>query len=86
MNSSAAVTAEVPAAVVSCMSTTLAAAGGAVATHVMLELHETALAVVAPNVAVVLVAVKPVPVIVTTVPPDVGPVVGVIEVIVGGSW
>ena len=77
----------VPVAFVTATVTAPAAWAGLVALQVVVEAQLTAVAATAPNVAVVAPAVvlKPVPVIVTTVPPAVGPLVGKRFVTIGGA-
>ena len=67
------------------MSTVPAPAGGEVTEQLVTAEQLTAVAAVAPNVAVVAVVpvTKPVPVTVTTVPPPRGPAVGVTAVTLG---
>jgi len=69
-------------------STILAfSAAGATTTHVVVEVQSTDVANVPPNLMVVALvpSAKPVPVIVTLVPPVMGPVFGFTFVIVGAS-
>ena len=83
MNWSAAEVAEVPPAAVTRTSTVPAPAGD-VAVIDVAELTVKAVALVTPNVTAVA-PVNPVPVIVTDVPPVVGPDVGAIDVTVGAA-
>ena len=83
MNWSAADVADVPPGVVTLMSTAPVPAGE-VAVIEVAEMNEKLVAAVTPNVTAVT-PVKFVPVIVTVVPPAVGPAVGEIEVIVGAG-
>jgi hypothetical protein len=62
-----------------------AASAGEVAVTVLSELTVTAVAAVVPKFTL-RVLIKPAPVMVTTVPPVIGPEVGVIELITGGGW
>ena len=80
---SAADVADVPTAVVTVISTVPVPAGE-VAVIWVLELTVKPVAGVAPNVTAVA-AVKPVPVMMTVVPPLVGPAVGEIDVTVGAD-
>ena len=81
MNLSADEVAVVPAVVVSVISTAPGEpATGEVATHVVAEEQTTELADTPPNRPVVAPGTKPVPLTVTTVPPDSGPLVGVMPV------
>jgi hypothetical protein len=84
VNWSAVEVGEVPAVVVTMMSTIPAAFGGAVALIEMAEVTVKAVAGTVPN-ETPLAPVKFVPVIVTTVPPAVLPEVGVIAVTVGAD-
>ena len=79
---SAELVALVPPAVVTVTSTIPAACAGETAVTVVLLTFVRLAAVVVPNLTAV-VAVNPVPVIVTVVPPVAGPVVGDIEVTIG---
>ena len=83
MNWSAADVAEVPPAVVT-LTSTVPVPAGEVAVIDVAELTVKPAAGVAPKVTAVA-AVKPVPVIVTDVPPGAGPDVGEIDVTVGGA-
>jgi hypothetical protein len=87
VNLSAAETAEVPSGLVTAMSTIPAACEGAMAVIVAdaaLNVNEVAATV--PNETAVTSA-RPVPVIVTLVPPAIGPEAGLTEVIAGGmTW
>ena len=82
MNWSADEVAEVPPAVVTVISTVPADSAGEVAVKEVDELTVTAVAVTVPNITVAP-DVKPVPAMDTEVPPEVRPLVGVMEVIVG---
>ena len=82
VKSSAAVLALVPPAVVTSTLTTPEPLG-LVAVQVVVELQFTAAAATPPRVTVVPPTTKFVPVMVTTVPPPVGPLVGAMEVTVG---
>jgi hypothetical protein len=77
------VAAEVPPAVVT-LTSTVPVPDGDTAVICVEELTVKPDALVAPNVTAVA-AVNPVPVIVTDVPPAVGPVVGEIDEIVGAA-
>jgi hypothetical protein len=83
VNWSAAEVAEVPPPVVT-VTSTVPVPAGAVAVIEVAELTVKPVAGVAPNVTAVAPA-KLVPVMVTVVPPAVGPEVGEIEVIVGAA-
>ena len=72
-----------PAEVLTVMSTVPAASAGDVAVQEMVDVHETAVPAVEPNLAVVEPTTKPVPVIVTTVLPTIGPATGRMAVITG---
>jgi hypothetical protein len=85
VNWSAALVAEVPPAVVTVMSTIPAASDGEVAVHEVVDAQVTAVAAVVPKLAVLAPTTKPVPVIVTAVPPRSGPTLGEIELTTGGS-
>ena len=74
---------DVPPALVTVTSTLPAASAGAVAVIEVAELTVTLEAAVEPNLTV-LPAANPVPVIVTEVPPAVGPNVGLTAATVGG--
>lgn len=76
--------AEVPPAVVTVMSTVPAASAGETATTEVSDFTEMLVEEVVPNETAVA-AVRPVPVIVTEVPPLVPPVVGLIAVTVGNG-
>ena len=82
MNWSADEVAEVPPAVVTVTLTVPADSAGEVATIDVDELTVTAVAVTVPNITVAP-DTKPVPVMVTEVPPVVGPEVGLMAVTVG---
>jgi hypothetical protein len=82
VNWSADEVAEVPPAVVTVTLTVPADSAGEVVVMEVAEFTVTAVAVTTPNITVVP-DVKPVPAMDTEVPPEVGPEVGVIEVIVG---
>jgi hypothetical protein len=82
VNWSADEVAEVPPAVVTVISTVPADSAGEVAVKEVDELTVTAVAVTVPNITVAP-DVKPVPAMDTEVPPEVRPLVGVMEVIVG---
>ena len=82
MNWSADEVAEVPPAVVTVTLTVPADSVGEVVVMEVAEFTVTAVAVTAPNITVVP-DVKPVPAMDTEVPPEVRPLVGVMEVIVG---
>ncbi len=84
VNVSPAETAEVPAPVVTFTSTAPAACAGAVACTEVADSGVTAVAATPPNVTPVA-PVRFVPVIVTTVPPAIGPDVGLIDVTVGST-
>ena len=73
----------VPLAVVTSMATVPAACGGATAVMLVGELTVKDVALTPPNVTAVA-PVKPVPVMVTEVPPESGPLAGATEVTVGG--
>jgi hypothetical protein len=77
--------AEVPPGVVRVMSTVPDDSEGEVAVHKVGDEQLTAVAVVAPNLAVVLPMTKPAPVMVTTVPPPSGPSTGLTELTVGAA-
>ena len=84
MNWSAELVALVPLAVVTVTFTIPADPAGDVAVIDVAELTVTAVAVSEPNITVAG-DTKPVPVMVTTVPPAVGPEVGLIAVTVGAD-
>ena len=65
------------------MSTGPALPAGEVTEQVVVDEHDTAVAAVRPNLAVVAPATKPVPVMLTTVPPTNGPAVGEMALTVG---
>ena len=77
--------AEVPPAVVTVASTVPAGWAGLVATQVVVAEHVTVVAAVSPNRTEVVAdpVMKPVPVMVTPVPPLTGPAAGVMAVTVG---
>ena len=83
MNWSAPLVAEVPPGVVTVMSTVPAASDGEVAVHEVVDEHETAVPAVVANLTVVEPTTKPVPVMVTTVPPTNGPAPGEIPLMNG---
>lgn len=85
MNLSAAPVALVPPAVVALMSTVPADRAGLITVQVFASLQLTCVPAVEPNLKLVPVvpATKPVPLIVTVVPPAVGPLAGLIAVTVG---
>ena len=83
MNWSAAVVAEVPPTVVT-LTSSVPVPAGEVAVIDVAELTVKPVAAVAPNVTADA-PVNPVPVIVTVVPPAVGPEVGEIDVTVGAA-
>ena len=89
MNWSAEPVALAPPAVVTVTSTVPADSAGDVAVIEVVELYVTAVAVMVPNITVAE-EVKPVPMMVTEVPPAVLPLVGVMDVTVGlggaGAW
>ena len=72
-----------PPGVVTMMSTVPDDSEGEVAVHKVGDEQLTAVAVVAPNLAVVLPMTKPAPVMVTTVPPPSGPALGAMAPTVG---
>ncbi len=82
MNLSADDVAEVPPGVVTIRSAVPTSPGGEV-TAQLVVVHMTLDALVEPKLAVVLPVTKPVPVTVTTVPPESGPTFGAIPVTVG---
>jgi hypothetical protein len=82
VNWSADEVAEVPPAVVTVTLTVPADSAGDVAVMEVAELTVTAVAVMVPNITVAE-EVKPVPMMVTEVPPAVLPLAGVIDVTVG---
>jgi hypothetical protein len=75
----------VPPAVVAVTSTVPADPAGDVAVIEVEEMTVTPVAAVPPKLTVVAPMMKPVPVIVTVVLPDVGPEVGEIDVTVGAA-
>jgi hypothetical protein len=77
-------TVEVTPAIVSVTSTVPATSAGEVAVQLVVEEHETAVAAVTPNIAEAAPTVKPEPVMTTTVPPPIGPVLGAIPEIPRG--
>ena len=74
---------EVPPGVVTVMSTTPAEPAGDVAEHEVLDEQLTAVPALPPKATVDEPTTKPVPVIVTAVPPPIGPAFGLTEVTVG---
>ena len=74
---------EVPPAAVTVTSTVPADPPGEVATQVVVEEQETDVPALAPNATVVAPTTKLAPVMVTTVAPPTGPVLGLIPVTVG---
>ena len=76
--------ADVPPEVVTVTSTVPATSAGEVAVHKVVEVHETAVPAVPPKLAVVEPTTKLVPVMVTTVPPTSGPLLGEMAVMTGG--
>jgi len=73
----------VPAEVLTVMSTVPATSDGEVAVQELVDVQVTAVPAVRPNLAVVEPTTKPVPVIVTTVPPTSGPATGRMAVTTG---
>ena len=76
----------VPPGVVTTMSTTPAAWAEIVAVRLVELVTLTLVAATPPMVTAVFPATKLVPVMVTDVPPEMGPAPGAIEAIAGGSW
>jgi len=73
----------VPPGVVTTTSKLPAVPAGEVAAQVVADVHVTAVAGLAPNIAVVAPATNPVPVTVTTLPPPKGPALGLTAVTAG---
>ena len=84
MNSSSAEIAEMPPAVVTVRSTLPAEADGEIAVISVEDTTSKEVAAAAPNLTE-LAAVRLVPVIVTSVPPEIRPLVGEIEVMTGNE-
>jgi hypothetical protein len=83
VNLSAPEVAEVPPAVATVTSTVPASSDGEVAVHEVVDEQLTLVPAVLPKLAVVAPTTKPVPVMVTAVPPPSGPVLGEIPVMTG---